>query len=101
MAGGVMIILGLGLRDGEEHFCSHVGTGMHGGAIFIRGSVPEHHLAEAVGASEIAPEDRGLLQDYVEQYGALFGVDVSGISAEDFTKLTPKSARPYKRLYAY
>ena len=100
MAGGVIIILGLAL-DGERHYCGHVGTGMHGGSIFIRGSVPEHHLAEAVGESDIAPEDDLLLRHYTSQYGSFFGVDVSGISPDSFTKLTPRSARPYKQLYAY
>lgn len=101
MAGGVIIILGLKLTDGEPHYCSHVGTGMHGGAIFIRGNVPEHQLAEAVGESEITAEDDALLRNYISQYGSLFEMDVSEISPQSFIKLTPKSARPYKQLYAY
>lgn len=101
MAGGVIIVLGLTLDGSNTHYCNHVGTGMHGGAIFIRGSVPDDQLAEAVGASEITAEDQTLLADYVEQYATLFGVDVSGIDLGSFTKLTPRSARPYKQLYAY
>lgn len=101
MAGGVIIILGLNLGDGEPHYCSHLGTGMHGGAIFIRGTVPEHQLAEAVGASEITDDDKALLKSYIGHYGKLFSTDVSWISPSCFTKLTPLSARPYKQLYAY
>jgi len=101
MAGGVIIVLGRGLENGDAHYCSHVGTGMHGGAIFIRGKLADHQLAAAVGASEMTPDDRSLLERYIEQYGELFGVDVSSIGRDSFTKLTPKSTRPYKQLYAY
>ena len=48
MAGGVVIILGLTLASGESHFCNHVGTGMHGGVIFLRGELPEHQIGEGV-----------------------------------------------------
>ncbi|MFQ5826355.1 MAG: hypothetical protein ACE5IA_03265, partial [Dehalococcoidia bacterium] len=33
MAGGVLVLLGLNLKDGESHRASFIGTGMHGGAI--------------------------------------------------------------------
>lgn len=101
MAGGVVIILGLTLKPGENHYCSHVGTGMHGGAIFVRGEIPEHQLGQGVGSLDINEADAELLEKYIEEYGALFGEDVSGISVNDFTKLAPLSKRPYKQLYAY
>jgi len=101
MAGGVIIILGLTLDAGESHYCSHVCNGMHGGAVFIRGTIPNHRLGQAVGTAKITPEEKLLLRSYIDRYGALFGVDVSGINLAEFTKLTPLSARPYRQLYAY
>jgi glutamate synthase domain-containing protein 3 len=38
MAGGVLILLGLNLKD-EQHRANFIGTGMHGGVIYIRGKV--------------------------------------------------------------
>jgi glutamate synthase domain-containing protein 3 len=37
MAGGVMILLGMNLKDGENHPAKYIGTGMHGGVIYLRG----------------------------------------------------------------
>ena len=37
MAGGVLILLGLNLGEGEHHRARFIGTGMHGGVIYLRG----------------------------------------------------------------
>lgn len=101
MAGGVIIILGLNLEDGESHHCSHVGTGMHGGVMFVRGPMPEHRLGQGVGSSDLTETDSLLLQRYLAEYGNLFGADLSGLTVDQFTKLVPLSKRPYQQLYAY
>ena len=101
MAGGVVVILGLTLDSGEPHHCSHVGTGMHGGTIFVRGTIGAHQLGQGVGSVGITRADIVLLSQYIAQYGQLFGVDVSGIKPEEFGKLVPLSRRPYQQLYAY
>lgn len=101
MAGGVVIVLGLNLRPGERHHCSHVGTGMHGGVIFVRGEVPEHQLGQGVGTAQVRDGDTELLTRYIAEYGRLFAEDVSGIAPEQFTRLAPLSRRPYQQLYAY
>lgn len=101
MAGGVVIILGLTLKPSEAHYASHVGTGMHGGAIFIRGELLPHQLGAGVGPAEMTDSDRSLLARYIQEYGVLFGKDLSSVRIEQFTKLVPLSARPYRQLYAY
>lgn len=101
MAGGVVIILGLTLKPGEPHHCNHVGTGMHGGVIFIRGNMADHQIGNGVGPSEINETDTALLDTYISEYGRLFETNVPGISPKQFTKLVPLSNRPYKEIYAY
>lgn len=101
MAGGVIIVMGLTLNPGEAHYCSHVGTGMHGGAIFVRGIVSDHQLGNGVGVSEVDAEDSTLLSEYTRDYAALFGTDVDKVTADQFVKLSPLSKRPYKEMYAY
>ena len=101
MAGGVIVVMGLTLGESRRHHCSHVGTGMHGGAIYVRGDIPEHQLGQGVGPSELDEADIALLSRCIADYGSVFGVDVSGLAPGQFTKLTPLSKRPYQQLYAY
>lgn len=101
MAGGVLIILGRTLKPGEPHRCSHVGTGMHGGRILVRGEVPANRLGGGVGAVALTDEDHALLEKYIAEYARLFGEDVSDVRPGEFVRLAPLSTRPYKQMYAY
>lgn len=101
MAGGVLMVLGLTLKPGQPHRCSHVGTGMHGGRILIRGEVPAEQLGGGVGKFELSDEDAALIEKYVAEYGALFSKDVEDIVPSQFVRLAPLSSRPYKQMYAY
>ncbi|MFQ3549599.1 MAG: hypothetical protein SNJ70_07600 [Armatimonadota bacterium] len=101
MAGGVIIVMGIDMGDNRLHSSSHVGTGMHGGKIFIRGSLSKYQLGGGVGAFELNKDDIDTLSKYISEYGKLFNYDVSDIKPEDFTKLTATSLRPYKNMYAY
>jgi len=101
MAGGILILLGLDLKQGEQHKANFIGTGMHGGVIYLRGSVDDFQLGKEVGVAE--PEDRDcqILHRYVGEFAASFGHDVEKILEHKFIKLFPLWLRPYGRLYAY
>jgi glutamate synthase domain-containing protein 3 len=101
MAGGVMVLLGLTLAEGEPHKARFIGTGMHGGVIYLRGSVEEHQLGKEVGIAELEESDLQLLKDYVGQFAAHFGYNADEIMQREFVKLFPRWLRPYGRLYAY
>ena len=101
MAGRAIIILGLTLEAGKSHYCSHVGAGMHGGVILMRGNIPDHQLGQGVGISSINDADAELLTKYIAEYERLFGEDLSSIKLDEFVRLAPLSKRPYKQLYAY
>jgi len=101
MAGGIVIVLGLGLADGEPHRANFVGTGMHGGAIYIRGHINDYQLGKEVGASEPDKKDREVLAGLVRQFAAYFDYDAEDILSGRFLKLVPLYLRPYGRLYAY
>ncbi|MCL0029937.1 hypothetical protein M1N19_03120, partial [Dehalococcoidia bacterium] len=51
MAGGILILLGLNLSEGEHHKANFIGTGMHGGVIYLRGSVEDYQLGKEVGVA--------------------------------------------------
>lgn len=101
MAGGVLVVLGLNLGEGEFHKANFIGTGMHGGVMYIRGKVKPHQLGKEVGVVELGDQDKETLTRLVGEFAGHFGRDASEILAGDFMKLVPLSSRPYGRLYAY
>ncbi len=99
MAGGVLMLLGLGLEEGEPIVGSYCGTGMHGGVMYIRGEVEEYKLGKEVKIVELTPEDEEKIRYYVGEYVRYFGGDVNEILAKPFNKLIPYNKRPYGNLY--
>ena len=101
MAGGTLILLGLNLKNGETHQANFIGTGMHGGVIYLRGEVHDFQLGREVGVAEPEEADFQVLRRLIGEFAALFGYDADEILKHRFTKLFPRWLRPYGRLYAY
>jgi len=101
MAGGVLVLLGLTLKEGEKHQASFIGTGMHGGTIYLRGMVDDYQLGKEIGIAELDEKDRLLLAKLVTEFAGHFGGDVNVILKGRFIKLYPKYLRPYGLLYTY
>jgi len=101
MAGGVVILLGLNLDDGERHKARFIGTGMHGGVIYIRGTVEDFQLGKEVGVAELDAADHAVIQGHVGRFCDHFGGSPDEILKHHFIKLLPLWLRPYGRLYAY
>ncbi|WP_292485416.1 hypothetical protein [Methanohalobium sp.] len=100
MAGGIFILLGIG-SDSEIITGDYLGTGMHGGVIYIRGDVENDTLGKEVKKLDIDEEDRRILRQYLTEYSQDFGFDVDEIMSKSFIKLLPLSSRPYENLYVY
>ncbi|MFC1870395.1 hypothetical protein ACFLYE_03920 [Chloroflexota bacterium] len=101
MAGGVLILLGLNLAEGEHHRAKFIGTGMHGGVIYLRGSVEDYQLGKEVGVTELTEEDYSILKQFAGEFAAHFGYETEVVLRHKFIKLFPRWLRPYGRLYAY
>ena len=101
MAGGILILLGLNLAEGEHNKAKFIGTGMHGGVIYLRGSIEEYQLGKEVGIAELGESDHSILQELVGEFAAHFDYEVEEILKHNFLKLFPRWLRPYGRLYAY
>lgn len=101
MSGGTVVLLGLNLAEGERYTADFMGTGMHGGRIFVRGRVDPSQVGKEVGLAEPEPAEQEQIEAAVRRYTELFGGDPAEILARPFVKLYPKSLRPYGRLYAY
>lgn len=101
MAGGTLVVLGLTLKKKEKHHASFIGTGMHGGVIYLRGEVNSYQLGKEVGIVELSANDWEELENIVKEYCFHFGFKPAEILKSNFLKLAPVSLRPYGRLYAY
>jgi glutamate synthase domain-containing protein 3 len=101
MAGGILIILGLNLGEGEHHKARFIGTGMHGGVIYLRGSVEDYQLGKEVSIARLDETDSQILQQFTGEFAGHFGYNAEDILKHTFIKLFPRWLRPYGRLYAY
>jgi len=100
MAGGILVILGLNLEKEKIHNAKYVGTGMHGGVIYIHGEVT--HTGKEVEMKSLNESDKILLKGLVMEYCKYFNIINSNeIIKREFSKLIPVSTRPYGDLYAY
>ena len=94
-AGGTIVVLGLD-QVGEVlgYFC---GTGMHGGAIYVRGEIKREKFPRQVRVCEANADDLAKIQPYMERYVSLFDRTIPD-DGTPFWLLTPNSNDPYRQL---
>lgn len=99
MAGGTIVLLGLNLEARQFHKSMHVGTGMHGGRLYVHGKIAG--LASEAIVEELTTEDLSQLQQLVTDFSRHFRYDPAQILDREFCKICPGSGRPYGGYYAY
>ncbi len=99
MAGGVMLLLGLNLKEGEKCPARFVGTGMHGGVIYERGDF----LCPVKGTKTelVGKRDMIVITKLVNEYCSRFGADPKPLLESKFLKILPMSKRPYANLFSH
>lgn len=101
LAGGIILLLGHSLKENDTYNIKYVGTGMHGGVIYIRGNIEDYKLSREVDRVPLQEEDYKLLEQLITEYCTHFNFDKNSLLKRQFTKLVPNSLRPYGNLYAY
>ena len=101
MAGGLLMLLGLNIKKNEQIAGNYIGTGMHGGAIYIRGKVEDYQLGAEVKKYKLNEEDKKKILKYLKEYCIDFDLKLQDVMKKEFIKLIPNSHRPYGKLYAY
>ncbi len=101
MAGGMLVLLGMDTRIEGPLVGGYVGTGMHGGVIYLRGEVEPWQCGKEVGIFPADEADMKQLRPALERYCEAFGVELAEVLSVPFTKLVPISHRPYGKLYTY
>ncbi len=99
MAGGVILILGLNLCEGECCTARFVGTGMHGGVIYERGNILE--VGKGTKIMKLGKRDSCIIETLVKEFCDHFGADYEKVMNAKFRKIVPVSKRPYGQLYSY
>ncbi len=79
----------------------YTGTGMHGGAIYVRGEVDPFLVGKEVAILPPDEEDLAIMKADLREYANCFGLNADYIMSVPFTKLIPRSHRPYGKFYAY
>jgi len=119
MAGGKIIVLGL---SGKQLNGKYLGTGMHGGSIYLRADSTSydkgersHTLSNDVNVTTLVEKGRTedelkllrlekkQLIEYLTEFCQHFSFSLEDIiknNFENFIKLVPLKTRPYKELYA-
>jgi glutamate synthase domain-containing protein 3 len=96
-----LIVLGLGESPNGLLVGNYVGTGMHGGEMYIRGKVEKHQLGMEVRIDVPNEEDYKRIRRPLEEFCSRFSLSLEDIMGGEFTKLAPFSHRPYGQIYAY
>jgi glutamate synthase domain-containing protein 3 len=101
MAGGLLVLLGMGSRIEGPVLGTHVGAGMHGGEIFVRGELEPWQYGEEVHAHVATEAETVELRGVLADYCRTFGLPLDEVLAAPFTRITPAGNRPYAGMYTY
>jgi glutamate synthase domain-containing protein 3 len=99
MAGGLLIVLGLnGVTPIAER---GVGSGIHGGEIFVRGPVDGQYLGVGAKQTPATEEQKAMIKPIIEDFARQFTLDPAPLLASDYTRISPASARPFANKYTW
>ena len=97
-AGGIIVVLGLH-TDGKPIVGNFPCTGLHGGKVFLRGSLSGVSFPPQVTVSPAAPEDLAEIEPLIKTFCALFSLDAKEILSAPFTVVTPNHENPFRQMY--
>lgn len=97
LAGGLIIVLGLGTEAFPAG--NFVGTGMHGGEIYLRTDSEIANLSNEVAANKATADEMNGIMELLNEFSDVFGISTDEILGKAFYRLTPNTQNPYRQLY--
>ena len=97
-AGGRIVVLGLH-TDGKPVLGNFPGTGMHGGKVFLRGSLQGVRFPPQVNVRPAEAQDLAEVEPLVREFCKLFSLDAEEILQAPFSVVTPNNENPFRQLY--
>ncbi|MCE5296849.1 MAG: hypothetical protein LLG16_07085 [Euryarchaeota archaeon] len=98
MAGGTVLVLGLGSESVASPVGINIGAGIHGGRIFVRGHVSSEQLGAGAIIADMTEEDISEVDPLISEFSRHFEVDIKR-DWRMFTKIVPASSRPFSGKY--
>lgn len=99
MAGGLVIMFRL--SDDEPYAEMGLASGIHGGEIFIRGTVEDWTLGIGSNAQPATSEDLERIKPYILEFSSYYNIDPTSLLNNSFTRIAPVSARPFAGKYTW
>ena len=97
-AGGRIVVLGLH-TDGKPIVGNFPCTGLHGGKVFLRGSLEGVRFPPQVNVAPALPEDLAEIEPLIQSFCALFSLDAADLLGAPFTVVTPNHENPFRQMY--
>jgi glutamate synthase domain-containing protein 3 len=98
MAGGTVLVLGLGSESVPSPVGINIGAGIHGGRIFVRGYVSSEQLGAGAIIADMTEEDISEVDSLISEFSRHFKVELKR-DWDMFTKIVPASSRPFSGKY--
>jgi glutamate synthase domain-containing protein 3 len=98
MAGGTVLVLGLGSERAPSPVGINIGAGIHGGRIFVRGYVSSQQLGAGAIIADMTEEDVLEVDSLISEFCRHFKIDIER-DWNAFTKIVPASSRPFSGKY--
>jgi glutamate synthase domain-containing protein 3 len=99
MAGGLIIVLGLG--GGRPISEQGVGSGIHGGEIFVRGTIDDLCLGGGAKQAPVTDEQKAMIVPIIKDFAQSFGIDPAPLLASEYARIAATSARPFASKYTW
>ncbi len=99
-AGGTIVVLGRN-QEGKAPVGYFCGTGMHGGTIYLRCDTLPQGLPPQVAVRDADEADKELLATLLDEYCALFDLDLTQVLNAHFFVLSANSNTPYRMMYTH
>jgi len=99
MAGGIIIVLGMGHEVSVKD--RGIGSGIHGGEIIIRGDVEDRLLGVGATKVKFSEDDLKRLSPLITEFCEYIEVDPVPFLDTGYTRIIPASSRPFAGKYTW
>jgi glutamate synthase domain-containing protein 3 len=99
MAGGLILVLRQFPDSMNEE--RGIGSGIHGGEIFIRGEIGDDCLGVGTKKDSCSREEINRITPLIHEFAEKFVIDPAPFLKSEYTRISPASARPFANKYTW
>ena len=101
MAGGTIVVLGLGCAEGKSPVDMHVASGIFGGTIYVRGLIAPWQLGGGAVISRATSADMERIVPHLDDFCRIFGLSKPAVLDSPYSVIRAAGERPYGNLYVH